>query len=110
RRSSTHLPMAREASLTLQHMTLPPIDTREEEMTHDPLLQPLTFKGLTLKNRIMSAAHAPGYAEHGLALERYQLYHEEKAKGELALTMFGGSATISSDSPSIFGQLDVSTD
>ena len=42
--------------------------------------------------------------------ERYQRYHEEKAKGGLALTMFGGSSNVASDSPSVFDQLRVDTD
>lgn len=42
--------------------------------------------------------------------ERYQLYHEEKAKGGIGMTMFGGSSTIDIDSPASFGQLDVSHD
>ena len=62
--------------------------------TSDPLLQPLRLKTLTLKNRVMSTAHAPAYVEDGLPQLRYQLYHEEKAKGGLALTMFGGSSTV----------------
>lgn len=74
----------------------------------DPLLQPLTIRGITFKNRVMSTAHAPGYAEAGLPGERYQLYHEEKAKGGLALTMFGGNSMVSPDAPS--GHIDVSTD
>jgi len=74
----------------------------------DPLLQPLTIRGVTFKNRIMSTAHATGYAESGLPGERYQLYHEEKARGGLALTMFGGSSFVSADTPS--GHIDVSTD
>ena len=78
--------------------------------TSDPLLQPFRLKGLTLKNRIMSTAHAPAYVEDGLPQERYQLYHDEKAKGGLALTMFGGSSTIAPDSPSSFGQIDISHD
>ncbi len=72
-------------------------------MTADPLLQPFRLKGLTLKNRIMSTAHAPGYAEDGKPGLRYQLYHEEKAKGGLALTMFGGSSNVAPDSASVFG-------
>ena len=71
-------------------------------------MQPLTVKGVTFKNRIMSTAHAPGYAEAGLPGERYQLYHEEKARGGLALTMFGGNSMVSADAPS--GHIDVSTD
>ncbi len=78
--------------------------------TVDPLFQPLTIRGLTLKNRIMSTAHASAMDDQNLPRERYQRYHEEKAKGGLALTMFGGSSNIAPDSPSIFNQLDVSTD
>jgi 2,4-dienoyl-CoA reductase-like NADH-dependent reductase (Old Yellow Enzyme family) len=76
----------------------------------DPLLQPLQLRHLTLKNRVMSTAHAPAYVEDGLPQLRYQLYHEEKAKGGLALTMFGGSSSVAKDSPSSFGQIDISED
>ena len=76
----------------------------------DPLLQPFRLKHLTLKNRVMSTAHAPSYVEDGLPQLRYQLYHEEKAKGGLALTMFGGSSSVAADSPSSFGQIDISGD
>ena len=69
----------------------------------DPLLEPFRLKGLTLKNRIMSTSHAPGYAEDGKPGLRYQLYHEEKARGGLALTMFGGSSNVAPDSASVFG-------
>jgi 2,4-dienoyl-CoA reductase-like NADH-dependent reductase (Old Yellow Enzyme family)/thioredoxin reductase len=76
----------------------------------DPLLQPLHLKGLVLKNRIMSTSHASGLDENEMPKERYQLYHEEKARGGIALTMFGGSANVAPDSPSVFGQLDVGDD
>lgn len=76
----------------------------------DPLLTSFSLKRLTLKNRIISTAHAPAYAENGMPGLRYQLYHEEKAKGGIAMTMFGGSSCIAADSPSVFGQLDVSSD
>jgi 2,4-dienoyl-CoA reductase-like NADH-dependent reductase (Old Yellow Enzyme family)/thioredoxin reductase len=76
----------------------------------DPLLTPLTIGHLKLKNRIMSTSHASGLEEGGMPAERYQLYHEEKAKGGLALTMFGGSSNIAPDSPNIFRQLDVGVD
>lgn len=78
--------------------------------TSDPVLQPFELKGLKLKNRIMSTAHAPSYVEDGKPKQRYCLYHEEKAKGGLALTMFGGSTTTAPDSPSAFGQINASTD
>lgn len=74
-------------------------------MTSDPLLQPFTLKHLTLKNRVMSTAHEPAYSQNGMPGERYRLYHVEKAKGGIALTMSAGSAVVSLDSPSAFGNL-----
>ncbi len=79
-------------------------------MATDPLLQPFRLKHLTLKNRIMSTSHEPAYAVDGLPKLRYQLYHEEKAKGGLALTMIGGSTNVAPDSPAAFGQLYAATD
>jgi 2,4-dienoyl-CoA reductase-like NADH-dependent reductase (Old Yellow Enzyme family) len=76
----------------------------------DPLLQPFRLKHLTLKNRVISRAHGPNYVEDGLPRQRYQLYHEEKAKGGLALTMFGGASSIAADSPASFGQIDLGND
>ncbi|HWK43825.1 MAG TPA: NADH:flavin oxidoreductase [Stellaceae bacterium] len=76
-----------------------------------PLFEPLTIKRLRLKNRIMSTSHAPGYAEGGRPLERYQAYHEEKARGGLALTCFGGSSSVSIDSPAAqWRQISVADD
>lgn len=75
---------------------------------YDALLKPLKIKHLTIRNRIMSTAHAPAYGDDGMPGERYQLYHEEKAKGGIGLTMFGGSSVVSPDCPAVFGQLDVS--
>nr|WP_099867925.1 NADH:flavin oxidoreductase [Pararhizobium haloflavum] len=74
-------------------------------MTSDPLLQPYQLKHLTLRNRIMSTAHEPAYSEDGLPKDRYRLYHVEKARGGIALTMTAGSAIVSPDSPPAFGNL-----
>jgi len=74
-------------------------------MASDPLLQPFQLKHLRLKNRIMSTAHEPAYSDGGLPLERYRLYHREKARGGMALTMTAGSALVSRDSPPAFGNL-----
>lgn len=73
--------------------------------TKDPLLQPYPLKHLTLKNRIMSTSHEPAYSEDGMPKDRYRLYHLEKAKGGIALTMTAGSAIVSEDSPPAFGNL-----
>ena len=79
-------------------------------LRQDPLLQPFQIKNLILKNRIMSTSHAAGLEVDGFPQERYQLYHEEKAKGGIALTMFGGSSNVAPDSPNIFRQLNVGVD
>jgi len=71
----------------------------------DPLLEPFTLKHLTLRNRIFTSAHEPAYADAGMPTDRYRLYHEEKAKGGVALTMTAGSAVVSRDSPPAFGNL-----
>ncbi|KAA0972541.1 NADH:flavin oxidoreductase [Aureimonas fodinaquatilis] len=75
------------------------------------LLRPLTIKGLTIRNRIMSTSHAPGYGKDGKPQERYQLYHEEKARGGIGLTMFGGSSSVALDSPATpWAQISVADD
>jgi len=43
---------------------------------------------------MLSTSHEPAYSKDGLPKERYWLYHEEKAKGGIALTMFGGSTLV----------------
>lgn len=78
--------------------------------SQDPLLQPYQLKHLMLKNRVMSTSHEPAYSEDGMPKERYRLYHAEKAKGGMALTMTAGSAIVSRDSPPAFGNLHLYDD
>lgn len=79
-------------------------------MSSDPLLQPLTIRHVTLRNRILSTSHACGLEEGGMPKDRYQAYQEEKARGGIGLVMFGGSSNVSIDSPSVFQQLNVGVD
>ena len=74
-------------------------------MAEDPLLQPFRLRRLVLRNRLMSTAHEPAYTEDGLPKKRYRLYHAEKAKGGIALTMIGGSSVVAPDSPQAFGNI-----
>jgi len=77
----------------------------------DPLLQPLQLKHLTLRNRIMSTSHACGLEDRdAMPGEVYQAYHQAKARGGLALTMFGGSSFVAPDSTWATGQIDMSND
>ena len=77
---------------------------------YSALLSPFQLGKLTLKNRMVSTAHANGYLSGGLPGERYQSYHEARAKGGLALTVFGGSSNIARDSGAIYGQIYVGDD
>jgi N-methyl-L-proline demethylase len=79
-------------------------------MSTDPLLQPYQLKHLSLRNRLMSTAHEPGYTEDGMPKERYRLYHVEKAKGGIAMTMIGGSSVVDIDSPPAFGNIQLHKD
>jgi 2,4-dienoyl-CoA reductase-like NADH-dependent reductase (Old Yellow Enzyme family) len=74
-------------------------------VSSDPLLQPFHLKHLSLKNRLMITSHEPNYHEDGMPKDRYRLYHVERAKGGVALTMTAGSAVVSADSPPAFGNL-----
>lgn len=78
--------------------------------SYQALLQPFRLRNLTLRNRIVSTAHAPGYGVGSLPTERYRLYHVEKAKGGVALTMIGGSTAVSPDAVAPFGQLTAAED
>jgi len=71
----------------------------------DPLLQEFRLKHLVLRNRFMSTAHEPFFTEEGMPKDRYRLYHVEKARGGIALTMIGGSTVVSPDSPAVFGNI-----
>ena len=69
------------------------------------MLQPYQLKHLTLKNRIMSTSHEPGYTEDGLPGDRYLRYHAEKARGGIAMTMIAGSTVVSRDSAQAFANM-----
>ena len=79
--------------------------TPDPAASNDPLLQRFQLKHLVLRNRMMSTSHEPGYTEDGLPKDRYRLYHVEKAKGGIGLTMIGGSAVVAPDSPQAFGNI-----
>lgn len=57
----------------------------------DPLLQPLTLRQVTLKNRILSTGHEPTYSIDGMPADRYLRYQVEKARGGIGLSILGAS-------------------
>lgn len=63
------------------------------------LYTPIQIGNITLKNRIYSTGHVPAFAVGGYPTERYRLYQMEKAKGGVGLTIFGGSTSVSPNSP-----------
>jgi 2,4-dienoyl-CoA reductase-like NADH-dependent reductase (Old Yellow Enzyme family)/thioredoxin reductase len=74
-------------------------------MSADPLLQPYQLGPLRLRNRVMTTSHEPAYTEDGMPRDRYRAYHEERAKGGVAMVMTAGSASVSRDSPPAFGNV-----
>ncbi|MBS45930.1 MAG: N-methylproline demethylase [Nocardioides sp.] len=76
----------------------------------DPLLEGYDLRHLHLRNRVVSTSHEPAYTEDGMPKDRYRLYHREKARGGVGLTMIGGSAVVSPDSPPAFGNMLLYTD
>lgn len=85
-------------------------DDARPAASFDPLLKPLTLKHLVLKNRVMSTSHASRLIQSEFPQEVYQRYHEEKARGGIGLTMFGGSSNVSIDSPNTFQQINMGVD
>jgi len=81
-------------------------------MRYPNLFNPITLNQLTIRNRIVSTAHAEVYAEPGgLPGDRYIRYYEEKAKGGVGLAICGGSSPVSIDSPqSWWKSVNLSTD
>ncbi|MFM2404983.1 MAG: hypothetical protein RL223_2863 [Pseudomonadota bacterium] len=69
-------------------------------MRYPHLFEPITLNRLTIRNRIVSTAHAEVYADDGMPGERYIRYYEEKAKGGVGLAICGGSSPVAKDSPS----------
>ena len=76
----------------------------------DPLLRPLTIGHVQFRNRIMSTSHASGLEVGGMPEEAYQRYHEEKARGGIGLSMFGGSSNVDRELAEHICQLNVATD
>ena len=70
-------------------------------MTHGfrVLFTPMSVGDMTLKNRIVSTAHAEAMAEDGRPGPRLRAYHEAKARGGAALTIIGGSTSVHPSSP-----------
>jgi dimethylglycine catabolism A len=70
-------------------------------MAHEfrALFTPIEIGSLTLSNRIYSSGHAEAMAENGRPTERLRRYHEAKARGGCALTIFGGSSSVHPSSP-----------
>ena len=77
---------------------------------YSSLLSPYQLGNVTLRNRLVSTAHANGYIADGVPGDRYQAYHLERAKGGLALSVFGGSSNVARDSGAIYGQIYVGDD
>ncbi|MGY4879041.1 dimethylglycine demethylation protein DgcA [Vreelandella aquamarina] len=81
-------------------------------MAFDAIFQPIDIGKLTIRNRVVSTAHAEVHAtDGGMTTERYVRYYEEKAKGGCGLCICGGSSVVSIDSPQgWWSSVNLSTD
>jgi 2,4-dienoyl-CoA reductase-like NADH-dependent reductase (Old Yellow Enzyme family)/thioredoxin reductase len=81
-------------------------------MAFDAIFQPIQIGKLTIRNRVVSTAHAEVYAtDGGMTTDRYVKYYEEKAKGGCGLCICGGSSVVSIDSPhGWWSSVNLSTD
>ncbi|MGM8849762.1 dimethylglycine demethylation protein DgcA [Salinicola halophyticus] len=81
-------------------------------MAHEALFKPIQIGKLTIRNRVVSTAHAEVYAtDGGMTTDRYVKYYEEKSKGGCGLCICGGSSPVSIDSPQQWwSSVNVSTD
>ncbi|MGO1430551.1 MAG: FAD-dependent oxidoreductase, partial [Halomonas sp.] len=81
-------------------------------MAFDAIFEPIEIGKLTIRNRVVSTAHAEVHAtDGGMTTERYVRYYEEKAKGGCGLCICGGSSVVSIDSPQgWWSSVNLSTD
>ena len=81
-------------------------------MAFEAIFQPIEIGKLTVRNRVVSTAHAEVHAtDGGMTTERYVRYYEEKAKGGCGLCICGGSSVVSIDSPQgWWSSVNLSTD
>ena len=57
-------------------------------MAFEAMFQPIQIGKLTIRNRVLSTAHAEVYAtDGGMTTDRYVKYYEEKAKGGIGLAL-----------------------
>ena len=55
-------------------------------MAFEAMFAPIQIGKLTIRNRVLSTAHAEVYAtDGGMTTERYVKYYEEKAKGGIGM-------------------------
>lgn len=81
-------------------------------MAFEALFEPIQIGSQTIRNRVVSTAHAEVHAtDGGMTTERYVKYYEEKAKGGCGLCICGGSSIVSIDSPQAWwSSVNLSTD
>jgi 2,4-dienoyl-CoA reductase-like NADH-dependent reductase (Old Yellow Enzyme family) len=69
------------------------------------LFSPLTLRGRTIRNRIVSTPHATGWGHDGLVTPAEVDYHVRKAAGGVGLVMTFGSAAVDPDSAASYGSI-----
>jgi mycofactocin system FadH/OYE family oxidoreductase 2 len=63
-------------------------------VSYPRLFSPITLNQVSIRNRIVSTAHATGYAVQGYPKDRYRQYYERKARGGVGLIITFGSCSV----------------
>jgi dimethylglycine catabolism A len=71
------------------------------------LFSPLTLRGRTIPNRIVSTPHAAGWGHDGLLTRAEVDYHVRKAAGGVGLVMTFGSAAVDPHSAASYGSISL---
>jgi dimethylglycine catabolism A len=71
------------------------------------LFSPLTLRGRTIRNRIVSTPHATGWGHDGLITPAEVDYHVRKAAGGVGLVMTFGSAAVDPNSAAAYGSISL---
>ena len=76
-------------------------------MAFDAIFQPIEIGKLTIRNRVVSTAHAEVHAaDGGMTTDRYVKYYEEKAKGGCGLSVIEASGVHPSSQNTLFNKSD----
>jgi dimethylglycine catabolism A len=102
-RTDATIPPHEETTMTI-HDTFP---GSSGALKYPTLFSPLTLRGRTIRNRIVSTPHATGWGHEGLLNQAEVDYQVRKAAGGVGLVMTFGSASVDPNSAASYGSISL---